>query len=776
MMKADGPEIRTLAPTLQLERPADPRGLGGLLALAEQAERPLPLRRVEVRAVIAGDCCRTVIEQQYANDLDRAMEAVHLFPLPDDGAVTEMELLAGDVRVIAECRAREQAQEIFEAAREAGHRAGLLVQERPDVHTLRVTNLPPHTEVTVRMVVVERLDSIDGRRRWHFPTLIAPRYLPGKPIGHAGPGVLPDTDQAPDASRLAPPLRLEGGVELDLEVTIHGPLRSLESSLHAVGVDLPASDGGGVRVAPSERATLNKDFVLSFSAGEAEVPALRAWTDGEYTLALLESPQVPPTARLPRDAAFVVDRSGSMRGDKMAAAKLALKTALHGLVAGDRFKLIAFDNEIMRFSEAYSEYTHETLRRADEWVEGIEARGGTLMLPTIQEALRGEVPEGRSRSVLFITDGQAHNVDELVAAVATRRQQARFFTLGIDTAVHASLLKRLARAGGGICELLAPSEDIEAAVARMEARLGDPLVDELRFGGGEPAAAAPHTLFYGRSASGLLQGAAEEVTAQGRGAEGELHWTARAEPIDFPLGALWARERIAWLEDRLTLKPWEQEPIRAEIIRLGLGHGIASRFTAFVAVDTSVNEDGERVEIVQPVELPEGWDPRFRTMTLGSPRSPYPKSARAQYASFPPGTEKFRMAQSISPRAQGTRISSDEGRSAPRHVELSGRLARLQGADGSHGGDVERTAAALVALVLLGNTRLAGLRRRAVTKAARWLSDHRQVASAALGLQALDRAESGQDPDEIRADLKQQIMTLVAAGEEGKLLAEVLEL
>jgi Ca-activated chloride channel family protein len=773
-MNPDRSEVQTIQASAALDVPPDPRGLGGLIALAKKAEEPLPLQWVKVRSAIAGDCCRTAIEQRFRNDLEIPMEAVHIFPLPEDGAVTEMELLAGDVRVVAECREREEAEQAFERAREAGHRAGLLTQERADVHTLRVTNLPPHSDVTVRIVVIERLDSIDGCTRWRFPTLIAPRYLPGKPIGYSGAGVLPDTDQAPDASRLQPPLRLEGDVALDLEVEIHGSVTSLDSSLHAVRVDLPDATGGGVRIAPSTRATLNKDFILAFSTGEESSPALRAWTDGEHTLALLESPEVAPTERLPRDAAFVIDRSGSMSGAKMAAARLALKTALHGLVAGDRFKLIAFDNETIAFGNHFSEYTDEALSRADEWIDQIEARGGTEMLPAIKQALSGETPEGRVRSVLFITDGQAHNVDELVAAVANRRKEARFFTIGIDTAVHSSLLKRLARAGGGTCELLTPSEDIEASIARLELRLGDPLVNELRFEGGAPAIEAPLTLYYGRSASALLEGSPEMVIALGETAEGAREWAAAPQRIGFPLGALWAREHIAWLEDRLALKPWEEEAIRAEIVRLGVAHGVASRFTALVAVDTSVTEDGERVEIVQPVELPEGWDPAFRRMGLASPLSPQVKYRKVVPSRSEPKDSHAMLFGDL--ELNETRALQSQAGEPPayRAADIAGRLARLQGADGSCGGDVDRTAAALIALVLLGNTRRAGLRRRTVAKAARWLSSHSQHPSASLSLEILARAEAGEELDDLRTDLAALSGSPLEAGEEGELLAKVL--
>ena len=101
---------RIIEPTITPDKAPDPRGLGGLVALVEGVEQALPLQEVKVRTSIVGDCCRTVIDQRFANVHDSPLEATHIFPLPEDGAVIEMELRAGDKVIRAECRERKEAQ------------------------------------------------------------------------------------------------------------------------------------------------------------------------------------------------------------------------------------------------------------------------------------------------------------------------------------------------------------------------------------------------------------------------------------------------------------------------------------------------------------------------------------------------------------------------------------------------------------------------------------------------------------------------------------------
>ncbi len=760
-------------------------GLGGLLALKDKAEQPLPLRETRVRARMVGPACRVQIEQRFANPLDRPVEAVYLFPLPAAAAVTEMRLLAGDAEVRAECRPREEAEAVFEAAREAGHRAGLLERERSEVFSLRVASLPPGEEVRVRIGWVQELEPLDGGWQWRFPTVVAPRFLPGRPIGQQGPGVLPDTDRVPDGSRLQPPLRLEGGSLLDLEVEIHGPVRALASTQHAVSMRrLPDAEGRGevTRIAIGTKATLDRDFVLRYETAEPDRPALRAWTDGRHSMVLLDPPSDARPPAIPRDATYVIDRSGSMRGSKMDAARAALSATLHGLNPGDRFRLIAFDDRLERFGAGNGagllDYDQESLEAADRWIAGIDARGGTRMLPAIQAALdphdgsrhptadmtrspsrsrddrSGDPSDVRLRSLLFITDGQVWNEAELIAAVHHRRGSVRFFTLGIDSAVNGGLLQRLARAGDGRCRLLGPEEDIEAAVLRFEAEFGSPLIDGLRIDADGLDEELPPTLYAGSPCLFFLDGAPDRLRMTGTTGSREVELSCRPERIQQTLGPIWATRRITALEDRVATHPHQAEGLLPEIRRLALEYGLLSSQTALVAVDRSRSVEGKSVEILQPVELPAGWDPSFRDPGLRSPKvaprhAAYPASPQSEgfaeqghiaEAGMELGLGSFASLRPVD--AAGAEGSSRTRRKQPSSRSLDDRpsktdsesrrlsaLARRQRADGSFGdgdtGDFRSTIAALLTLILGGNLRRSGRYQRSVQKALRWLEEHR---------------------------------------------------
>ncbi|MEO7999989.1 MAG: VWA domain-containing protein, partial [Gemmatimonadaceae bacterium] len=638
-----------------------------------------------------------------------------------------------DMVVVGECQKREDALAVYEKARAEGKRTALVETEQEGVHTLSLAGLPPKSDVIVQLTIVELLPVTDARFRWQFPTTIAPRFTPGAELSHDGFGTSPDTDAVPNASRLTPPIRLAGGTMLDLEVEIAGPLSTLASSLHAVKMSL---DAGSVRVAPSAVTTLNRDFILEFSTAESTAVSTRAYTDGSYTVVIVEPPVVESKTALARDAVFVVDISGSMQGTKLAAAKAALKGALHGLQRNDRFKLLAFDDRVERFRNDFVEYSDENVRGADAWINNLDARGGTEMLAAIQESLAGDTESTRLRTVLFVTDGQSTDEARLLPAVANRRGNALLFTLGIDTAVNASLLKALAKAGGGACELCTPSDDIDAVVARLETRFGSPLLSDLRVSG----AARPdgQTVFSGRPATVIIEGAPNDVIVAATARDGAFTASAIPQHISFSLGALWARERVSWLEERLLLRPFEEEAIKPEIVRVALAHGIASKFTSFVCVDHSVRSSGNRRHVVQPTELPEEWDagafggapsqafarapipaPMQTSMAYPSPRRSYELCSPApledptdafserEPSEMPGSTGSFSLREAVEQflpmfkaRSSAGRVSRADSESLPSHgnsrADFAGTLARTQDANGSYGNDIRRSAAALL--------------------------------------------------------------------------------
>ena len=147
---------------------------------------PCPLQNTDVSAEISGPIVSVSIVQRYANPYDVPIEAVYTFPMSDRGAVHRMTMTVvdpdGNERIVeGEVKERALARRIYEMARDAGYVASLLEQERPNIFTQSVANIAPGATVTVEIGYLEVIEARDGEYAFEFPTVVGPRYIPGKP-------------------------------------------------------------------------------------------------------------------------------------------------------------------------------------------------------------------------------------------------------------------------------------------------------------------------------------------------------------------------------------------------------------------------------------------------------------------------------------------------------------------------------------------------------------------------------------------------------------------
>src|SRR5258707_11034355 len=129
----------TDAETARMPDADDEAGLGAL-----STERGnLPLDRIDVRAEITGLTSRVELTQDFVNAFDVPLEATYVFPLPDRGAVTRMQMTADGRVVEAELREREAARQAYDEAIASGRRASFTLVGRPDRFTVRVLQILP---------------------------------------------------------------------------------------------------------------------------------------------------------------------------------------------------------------------------------------------------------------------------------------------------------------------------------------------------------------------------------------------------------------------------------------------------------------------------------------------------------------------------------------------------------------------------------------------------------------------------------------------------------
>jgi Ca-activated chloride channel family protein len=598
-----------------------------------------PLKHTDVQAEISGFLSRVLVTQLFGNPYQEKIEAVYTFPLPQNAAVDEMTLTVGGRTVRGKIKPREEARAVYEAARAAGHVAGLLDQERPNIFTQSVANIMPGEQVKITISYVETLKYEDGSYEFVFPMVVGPRYIPGKATGRQGGGWSPDTDRVPDASRITPPVSFDpstmqatrAGHDISLDVTVDAgvPIIELRSGLHDIDVQRP--DGHRALVRLKNKSEIpNRDFILKYKvAGQKVEDAVlvhRAARGGFFTLVIQPPDRVNTGEVTPKELVFVLDSSGSMTGFPIEKAKETIRLALDGLYPQDTFNLITFSGDTHILFPKPVPATRENIREAQSFLASRQGQGGTEMMKAIIAALEPSDAQDHVRIVCFMTDGYVGNDMEIVSEVQ-KHPNARVFSFGIGNSVNRFLLDKMAEYGRGEVEYVSLNDDGSAAAQRFHERVRNPLITDIKLDwGGLPVAdvypARIADLFSARPiiiCGRYSQASSGVIRLVGKRSNG---YFVREIPVYLPetetrhdvLPTLWARARVANLMGQDYLGVQQGTPridIRDQITQLGLEFRLMTQYTSFVAVEEMTITDGgqpRRIEV--PVEVPDGVDPR----------------------------------------------------------------------------------------------------------------------------------------------------------------------
>ena len=321
---------------------------------------------------------------------------------------------------------------------------------------------------------------------------------------------------------------------------------------------------------------------------------------------------------------FVVDTSGSMGGEPLAIVRAAMLTALGQMNASDTFHIMDFSNAVGTLDPDPLPATKKNIARANRYIKGLNAGGGTYMLPAMESALARPYDGERPRVITFFTDGYIGNENEVLSAIQTRTADARIFSFGIGSSPNRWLMAEMAKQSDGAEAYIGLGENPERAVRAYFDRVSHPAVDSLsiRFEGtgAECAIEVPKTLFAGRPLTlpFELKGNGSDVTAivTGRvnGAVRELARVSNdaAQETETPiLAKVWARARLAQLAAEMRILPQEEgTALAADMTALALEHGLVSALTSFVCVDSAapVTEGGDPTQVDVAVPLPAGMN------------------------------------------------------------------------------------------------------------------------------------------------------------------------
>jgi Ca-activated chloride channel family protein len=604
----------------------DTPGCGAMLAKLPQEEKeiPLPLKHTDVKGQISGYIATVDVTQQFHNPYDEKIEAVYVFPLPQNAAINEFIMTIGERRIRGIIRERKEAEKIYQQAKSQGHVASLLTQERPNIFTQKVANIEPCKEIDINIKYFNTLAYVDGWYEFVFPMVVGPRFNPPGStdgVGAVASGKTGISGQKTEVQYLKPSERSGHDISLAVDIDAGVTIEQLVCTSHVITNSSPASDKRTVKLSSLDSIP-NKDFVLRYKvAGRTVKSALVTHRDergGFFTLMLYPPDNLSYLKRAPMEMIFVLDCSGSMNGKPIAKAKQAITRALKKLQPGDTFQVIRFSNNASQLGPNPVPATSENIRKGLAYVESLEGSGGTMMIEGIKAALDFAHDPQRFRLVSFMTDGYIGNETEILAAINQRLGASRIFSFGVGSSVNRYLLDRMAKLGRGAVAYIGLDDSAGQIVDEFYDRISHPALTDVEIDWGDMQVTDMYPsripdLFVGRPVilTGRFKGASS-TTIHVKGKVGDMTQDiAIAADLEDSaathsgIASVWARKKIETLGSQAT---YDTNPdLPGEIRQVALEYGLMSAYTAFIAVDSSRKTAGDHgMTVAVPVPVPDG--------------------------------------------------------------------------------------------------------------------------------------------------------------------------
>lgn len=585
----------------------------------------LPLRAQTTTVDVAGVVARIRIEQVWVNAGKVPLAATYVFPTSTRAALHDLRLRINDQRELrAEIRVKEQAQKLYDAARDNGQTAALLEQQRPNAVTMNVANILPGDRIVVVVEASELLRSVEGIYELVLPQTLGPRYT-GAARSERGSAASVDDGFVDNGFVSA----ASSTVQTRIEVTVRSPIgvKRIGSPSHGISPLFDGKDEAKVVVASSaDDVVADRDLVLRWQlAGDDNETGVLLFRDKErgesFFLLLGEAPaDVDADDATAREVVFVVDVSGSMSGFPLDTAKGLVRDLVGELRGDDRFNMLFFAGSSTVLAPTSLAPSASNIARALDTLDRHSGGGGTELGEAMRTALALPVADDgvdRARVVVVVTDGFVSTERAVFDDVRDHVGDASVFAFGIGSSVNRDLIEGLAHAGHTEPFVMLDAAQGQRAVDHFRVNVGRPSLThiDVRFDGFaatdvEPARAPD--VFPGRPLVmlGKFSGPSSgNVVVTGTGLRGAPYRNVIAvedhleKKEHAPLSSLWARARVARLADTHTPTPQQLADVEA----LGLRYRLLTERTSFVVVDPAVrNGAGDFAAVAQPQLLPQG--------------------------------------------------------------------------------------------------------------------------------------------------------------------------
>jgi Ca-activated chloride channel homolog len=548
-----------------------------------------------VTVIIKDQLAITHVDQTFINTSDTTIEGIYLFPLPTDAVVQQFILWVDGKPVEGKVLSAEVAREIYEDIVRSRRDPALLEYIGRGAFKASIFPIPAGGERRIELEYTQALTSDNG--------LVAYTY----PLNTEKFSALP----------------LEK-VSITVELETSNPIRAIYSPSHDVDVQ---KSGSSSAIASYEAADVkpDTDFTLYYSFGDDEAMHLFTYRDGrdptdpDGFFVLLAAPRPDAVLeRVEKDILLVMDRSGSMEGEKIQQTRSAAKYVLSHLGPGDRFHITTFSSGVDHFVEGMSPATDAS--QAEKWVDTLTAGGSTDINRALLEALQAMDSE-RPTYLLFLTDGQptvgVRDIKQIIKNFSgVTHSNIRMFPFGVGYDVNTILLDTLSQDNHGASSYVKPGNALDQVLSGFYEKISTPVLTNLaiEIDGVSTYDMYPHPLPDLFQGSQLMitgryrDGGKADIVLKGRSNDKQqtfrfphMNFSEESSTIPGPessLPRLWAARKIGTLLNQIRLEGNDRETVE-QIVKLSIRYGIVTPYTSYLVTEPRVFGEAEQERLSQ---------------------------------------------------------------------------------------------------------------------------------------------------------------------------------
>lgn len=560
------------------------------IAFRPDRTEPITITKVNVLVDILQSTATTTIEIELRNNSPMRQEAQLIFPVPDGAVAKGFAYDGPGGEITAKVLPKEEARRIYQNLVARIKDPAFVEFIGYNLIQSSVFPIEPRSTTKVRLTY-EHILEVDGDRVDY---------------------ILLRTES------------LAYRVPWDITVNIKSkePISTVYSSSHKLSEKRKSDKNITIKI--SEDASKEPGpFRLSYLRETDGVTAtMLAYPDdkikGGYFLLLAGLPaELSGETVIQRELTIVIDRSGSMRSEKIAQVKEAALQIIAGLNNGEAFNILTYSDRVDWFSKRPVIKNSQTEKAARNYIESITANSGTNLYEALKSAL-GQKPANSDMLpiVLFMTDGlpTVGNTSEVAIrelSVKSNPHKRRVFTVGVGVDLNAPLLDKVAEASRGKSQFILPGEDVEAKIGRVFKKLTGPVLADVELtilnAKGKPAIGRTRDILP-RQISDFFEGDQLVLLGQYIGDDPIVfrlsgNYMGKIRSFEFKFNfdktnkkngfvpRLWASRRIAELIDEVrqqgadggSTDDSKTKELVDEIVKLSTEFGILTEYTAFLA-------------------------------------------------------------------------------------------------------------------------------------------------------------------------------------------------